>query len=244
MNKFLTYNHKDYDINNDETYNCNISIEKALSNGQIKCKATTSNLNPLEFLHVKLGHAPEHVIKRILKFNMLKGSPYTFDDIKDEHLGLRYLCMKGRMKAFPIPPSVDKKRWGIFEYITVDIIPVNFKSIRGHKYMSLFVDKTTPMTFPKLMKKTSDFLRVLEEIIHENGLDKNPRSLEVRVLQGDHDPVIVDNKVKDYLNKKNIMLYTSAPYIHQENLADTYVQSINDGLRSITIHQNIIGVML
>jgi hypothetical protein len=71
MNKFLTYNHKDYNINNDETYNCNISIGKALSNAQIKYKATTSNLNPLEVLHVNLGHAPEHLIKRILKFNML-----------------------------------------------------------------------------------------------------------------------------------------------------------------------------
>jgi hypothetical protein len=152
MNKFLTYDHKDYNINNDDTYNCNISIKKALSNAQIKYKATTSNLYQLEVLHVKLGHAPEHVIKRILKFNMLEGLPYTFDDIKDEHLGLCYSCMKGCMKAFPIPSSVDKKRWSIFEYITVDIIPGNFKSIRGYKYMSLFVDKTTSMTFPKLMK--------------------------------------------------------------------------------------------
>jgi hypothetical protein len=67
---------------------------------------------------------------------MLKGLPYTFDDIKDEYLGLCYSCMKGRMKAVGLclPKSVDKKRWGIFEYITVDIIPVNFKSIRGYIY--------------------------------------------------------------------------------------------------------------
>jgi hypothetical protein len=104
--------------------------------------------------------------------------------------------------------------------------------------MSLFVEKTTSMTFSKLMKKKSDFLRVLEEEIHENGPDKNQRSLEVRVLQGDHDPVIVDNMVKDYLNKKNIMLYTSAPYIHQQNLAETYVQSIKYGLRTNMFYNN------
>jgi hypothetical protein len=70
---------------------------------------------------------------------MLTGLPYTFDVIKDEHLGLSYSCMKGQMKVFPTPPSVDKKQWGIFEYITVEIIPVNFKIIRGYNYMSLFV---------------------------------------------------------------------------------------------------------
>jgi hypothetical protein len=70
MNKLLTYNHKDYNVNYDKTY-CNISIEKALRNAQIKYKITTSNLNSLEVLHVKLGHTPEYVTKRILKFNML-----------------------------------------------------------------------------------------------------------------------------------------------------------------------------
>jgi hypothetical protein len=80
----------------------------------------------------------------------------------------------------------------------VNIIPVNFKSIRGYNCRSLFVDTTTSMTFSKLTKKRLDFLHVLEEVIHENGPDKNSRSLKVRVLQGDHDPIIIDNKVERF----------------------------------------------
>jgi hypothetical protein len=91
------------------------------------------------------------------------------------------------------------------------------------------------------MKKKSDFLRVLEEVIHKNGFDENPRSLEVRVVQGDHDPVIVDNKVKDYLNKKNIILYTSAR-MYIRNVRPSKMGYVR--ICSITIHQNDIGVML
>jgi hypothetical protein len=82
-------------------------------------------MNPLEILHVKLGHAPEQVIKRICKHKMLKGLHYTYDDIKNLSLGLCPSCMKGRMKAFPIPSSISDKQYGIFEYLTVDIIYIN-----------------------------------------------------------------------------------------------------------------------
>jgi hypothetical protein len=98
-------------------------------------------MNPLEILHIKLGHAPEQVIKRICKLKMLKGLHYTYDDIKNLPLGLCSSCMKGRMKAFPIPYSISNKTYGIFEYLTVDIIYNNKRSCRGYRYIALFVDK-------------------------------------------------------------------------------------------------------
>jgi hypothetical protein len=68
---------------------------------------------------------------------MLKGLHYTYDDIKHLSLGLCPSCMKGRMKAFPIPSSISNKKYGIFEYLTVDIIHINKRNCRG--YIALFV---------------------------------------------------------------------------------------------------------
>jgi hypothetical protein len=53
--------------------------------------------------------------------------------------------MKGRMKAFPIPYSISNKIYGIFEYLTVDIIHISKQSCRGYRFIALFVDKATSM---------------------------------------------------------------------------------------------------
>jgi hypothetical protein len=65
-----------------------------------------------------------------------------YDDIKNLCLKLYPLCMKGRMKAFTMPPSINNKQYDIFELLTVDIIPIMKPSIGGFKYVALFVDKS------------------------------------------------------------------------------------------------------
>ena len=74
-------------------------------------KSTTYNMNPLEILHVKLGHANEDLIKWIVKNNLIIGLNVKYDDIKNISLPMCDACMKGKMKAFPIPPSITYKGW-------------------------------------------------------------------------------------------------------------------------------------
>ena len=143
--------------------------------------------------------------------------------------------MKGKMKAFPIPPSITYKTYGIFEHIACDIIDFNRKNCRGYRYLFLFIDKAPTKTFPKFSSRkfTINFLNALKELIQENGAQPNPKSLDIRYLQSDYDDVIKSSEVLDYLTLNNITLRCSEPYEHQQNLAERYVYTIKDGIRTI-----------
>jgi hypothetical protein len=65
-----------------------------------------------------------------------------------------------------MPPSINNKQYNIFEVLTADIIPLIKPSIRGFKYVALFVDKVTLMTFRTLMKRKTNSLNCLQEVIH------------------------------------------------------------------------------
>jgi hypothetical protein len=49
----------------------------------IQYRNTIKDMDPLEVLNVRLGHAPGSDIKKICKSNILTGLQYTYDDIKD-----------------------------------------------------------------------------------------------------------------------------------------------------------------
>ena len=82
---------------------------------------------------------------------LLKGLGYDMNDMKGHTLGLCHACMLGRMKVFPVPASISNKVYGIFELLSVDIVPMNKTAIRGFNYIALFVDKATSMPLMVLM---------------------------------------------------------------------------------------------
>jgi hypothetical protein len=110
--------------------------------------------------------------------------------------------MKGRMKDFPIPSSISNKTYGIFEYLAVDITHINKRSCRGYRYIALFVDKATSMTFVQLIKHKDEFLNTLKVMIEENGPHRNTKSVDLRYLQSDYDTAIINEKYQNtYLYK-------------------------------------------
>jgi hypothetical protein len=75
-------------------------------------------------------------------------------------------------------------------------------------------------------------------MIEENGPHRNNKSVDLRYLQSDYDTAIINEKVSTYLFKTHVTLYSSAPYKHQQNLAERFVQTIKDGLRTIISYNN------
>ena len=215
-------------------------IEKTQRRGsaRVHSNASTRGLNPLEVLHVKLSHANEALIKHLVYHNLVDGTIYKWADIKDLTLGICDACMKGKMKAFPIPPSMSDKEYGIFEFITVDIMYMTRRSVRGYLYVALFVCKTTTKTFPKLMRYKSELLPKFKELLSENNITKNPNIVEIRYLLSDSDSNITDIEFEKYMRSENITLYTSAPYKKQQNLAERYVYTIKDGMRTVMAYNN------
>jgi hypothetical protein len=60
----------------------------------------------------------------------------------------------------------------------------------------------------------------------------------MRILHTDFDALVLDKHLNDVLVEKNIRLRTSAPYKHQQNLAERYVGSIKDGIHTVMAYNN------
>ena len=56
---------------------------KSKGNRRISHNQSNGNLNPLEVLHVILGHIPESTIKRIVENNLVNGLKFSYEQIKN-----------------------------------------------------------------------------------------------------------------------------------------------------------------
>jgi hypothetical protein len=175
------------------------ALKSTNGSSSAKYRATTSGLNPLQVLHVRLGHASEDLIKWIVKSGVCDGLGYTYNQIKHLQLPLCDACMKGRMKAFPRLPSMTTSTYGIFEYITLDIIHLNRKSCHGYKYSALFVDKCSTKTFAYHLKRKSDLVTTFKKLLRDYHSQRFPRCLEMRILHTDFDSLVLDKNLNDVL---------------------------------------------
>jgi hypothetical protein len=60
----------------------------------------------------------------------------------------------------------------------------------------------------------------------------------MRILHTDFNSLVLDKNFNDVLVEKNIRLRTSAPYKHQQNLAERYVGGIKDGICTAMAYNN------
>lgn len=228
----------------DEEAQCNsvatLLTDKQARQGsaQIRYKATTAGLNPLEILHVKNGHANEHLLKWMVQKNVVNGLQYTYNDVKNLHLPLCPACMQGRMKAFPILPSISTNEYLPGEYISFDIISFKVKSIRNYKYSAIYVDKSSGKVIAHHLKRKSDLLKSLKDVCRLVSTLRPPRKL--RFLQSDPESVTTSSEFKDYLAQPgvNIKPLKAAPKKHQQVLAESYIGTIKDGLLTTLAYNN------
>ena len=152
-------------------------------------------LNQLQWLHVRLGHAHEHQIKMMVKYEINLRPKVTYDEIKDLHLGERNTCMKCKMRAFALPLSISRRIYETFEFLSCDHIPFSKTvgggvqrsfSIRGYTGIILFADRATGKIFNNLARSKSEWLQCLKDCIAEYGpSNRNPRSVNLAYLQSD-----------------------------------------------------------
>ena len=119
-------------------YNEYTTREKVQGTAYNKRRSLSVGLNPLEVLHVKLAHAPVNIIRQIIGTDKrppsVLGLGYTHNDIKNCELPICDACMRGKMKAFTIPPSISNHVYEPFEFITCDLIPFSITTIRGYNH--------------------------------------------------------------------------------------------------------------
>ena len=99
---------------------------KPKGNRQLTHNQPYCNLNPLEVLHVILGHISESTIKRIVKKNFVDGLKLTYDQIRHSKLGLCPNCMMTKMRAFLIYPTMSVIRHGTGFSLQFDVVTFQF----------------------------------------------------------------------------------------------------------------------
>jgi len=213
-----------------------VSVEQAKlvkGNRQLTQTQSYGNLNPLEVLHVMLGHIPEKQIKRMVRDNLVNGLKFSYDKIKHLQLGLCPTCVMTKMRAFPIYSSLSINKHGIFEYISFDILEFGQKtlSIDGYRYVALYVDQCTNKLMVYGMKTKDELLTTLQLLINQYGPSRNQYSCKLKFLNCDSGSEQLGQDFLTYCQLNSIYLQVSAPYKHQQNLVECFVQSVKNGVR-------------
>jgi hypothetical protein len=146
--------------------------------------------------------------------------------------------MEGKMRKFQLPTALTQKVYNTFELLCLDIIVWNKLSVRQFKYSAIFVDKRTNKVFLYHMKHKSDLLQTIKDLISDYGGNRYPGVNAIKYILTDSMSEILSREVQDYLKSKGIQLQVSAPYLHEQNYAERFVQSIKDGIRSIMAYNN------
>ena len=200
---------------------------------RIKRRATTAELNKLELLHVRLGHMSEDMIKYSVKHQLHKGLGVQYNEIKGLTLKQCDACMKGKMRAFTIPPVISRTEYGLFEYVSLDILEYSITSVRNFKYQAFYVDKCSTFLAIYHMKTKDELLLTLKTFLREHSQTKNPRLLKVRYLQPDSGKEALSASFLEYCQLSDIQLLPGAPYKHQQVLAESHVNGHKGGIRTV-----------
>ena len=193
---------------------------------RVMIKSARQYLNLLEWLHVRLGHISPALIKWMVKNFCVLGVGVTWKEIAKLEMGICDACMHSHMHALPIYASLNLKVYGIFQYLTSDIVPFGFNSIRGFTATVLFACKASSKVWVYPIKRKSQWLSKLKQCIRENGKGVTPQAVELRYLLTDYATEVHSLDATNYLRDNNIELQNSAPYKHEQNLSERYIQTL------------------
>jgi hypothetical protein len=206
------------------------ALNSTNGSSRAKYRATASGLNPLEILHVRLGHTSEDLIQWIVKSGVCDGLGYTYDQIKHLQLPLCDVCMKGRMKAFPIRPSMTASTYGIFEYLTLNIIQ-----------LIVAADTSTPhcLSTNVLLRHLLTIVTAFKKLLRDYHPQRLPRCLEMRILHTDFDFLVLDMHFNDVLVEKTfVCALVRLTNINRILLSATSV-ALRNGIRTVLAYNNV-----
>ena len=201
----------------------------------MRVKKQIRALNPLEVLHVVMGHAPERVIRHAIKHKLIKGLKYTLKDLVGWSLGRCGACNEGRFHQFPVYPSLRLRIFLIFQCISADIIDCGLDgkvSIDGFRYFLVIVDYRSRKVFLVPLVYKSDFLAAFKRFLRTYGSGRNERSHRLQYLCMDSGSEQLAHESLQFMVDNDIRLCLSTPYVHELVLAERFIQILKNGLRT------------
>ena len=201
----------------------------------MRVKKQILDLNPLDVLHIVMGHPPERVIRHVVKHKLIKGLKYTLKDLAGWSLGRCPACCAGRFHQFPVYPSLRLRVFLIFQCVSADIIDIGLDgkvSIDGFRYLLVIVDYRSRKIFVIPLVYKSDFLAAFKRFLRIYGPGRNERSHRLQYLCMDSGSEQLAHQSLQFMVDNDIRLCLSTPYVHELVLVERYIQVLKNGLRT------------
>ena len=181
-------------------------------------------MDPLEVLHLVLGHPPERVIRRMSRHNMVHGLYFSHDAIKQSRkLGLCPSCFAGDMREFDIPSNpIPRYELRPFQCLSYDETLYPVTTIEGYIGAVLYTCLFSKRKYIYGFKKELESYDLLDRCIHDHGPDAVSTSFPLRILLCDSLKMHKSKRMLEQLrrSKHKIHLHLSAPFKKQQNAAE------------------------
>jgi hypothetical protein len=187
------------------------------------------NLNPLERLHLQLGHMSKSNILKLIT-NDPKLTSFSIHDIGRYNMRPCLSCLQGRMKASPREPTTQH-RHGILEKVAMDYKgPFKVHSIHGNTGFILISDYASDFLYVEPVKSKAEAPTVFKRFLRDIATRYN---FKVLILQADFDKVTRGKEFNDLLLDLNIRPQRSTPHNHAQNgQVERDIQSLLDKART------------
>ena len=209
---------------------------------QLQLKSGSSQTNPkslrggftsMQWLHLRLGHAGRDAILKMVKDGSINGCGVSFEELSKDNTWFHCnSCEHGRMHSFPIPASITRRDYGIFQFITSDFIPFRKPSTRGYVGSYIYGDRASGKLWSYLVKSKDEWLATYQLLQAEFGPNMNANSLKTIVFQTDFDSVVHSTEFTLYLLETGAHLFNSSPYKHAQNLIERFIQTLKNMVRT------------
>jgi hypothetical protein len=150
--------------------------------------------------------------------------------------------MEGRMKRFPTPSSQTRitYKYSPGEYMSIDIIPMKKKSVRGYNCFIQMIDRATDQGFVYFMKteEGDEFLANFKNHCRLHNKNTNPRVVDMQLLLSDGGKQATAGPFLEHLVHENIHLNLSGPYKQVQNRNERFTQTYKGGISTCMKYNN------
>jgi hypothetical protein len=179
--------------------------------------AGTTDMNSLQLLHNRLGHLGKAAQRRLLQHGAARGLGTTYDERKDDVLGMCDSCMRGMCDAAYISSSetVAETELGPFESMFMDIKHMSGNSMQGNLYSTYIVDKGTGKHYVYHTVDKMDQHKIIKQFVMEEVL---PSGLPmVKRWTADSDANFLDVRFQELCQLIGSRVEYFPPHVHQVN---------------------------
>ena len=189
----------------------------------------------VSILHERMGHASTPVLRQLLDKSMVKDA-----DLASSSPGVPVChgCQQGKMVQKPFKSNSDKRKYGAFELIHLDICgPMEVESIGGSKYLLLIVDESSGLLKGYCLRAKSESPGLIINYIKQVA---NQFGKAVKFVRNDGPKEFGTTELKDFYADHGIEHQVTVRYAHQTNsTAERNIRSIVTMGRSMLHHARL-----